>query len=77
MSKRKYIRPICSKIFPMKNWNFAPKNEVNPGNRFRDIKSIHMYRENWPPIAALLDFFQNFDKNILLPYEGLTFRAKK
>ena len=50
MSKRKYIRPICSKIFPLdEELQFFAKNEVNPGNRFRDIKSFHIHRENWPP----------------------------
>ena len=40
--------PNMLQDIPYEELQFCAKNEVNPGNRFRDIKSFHMCREIWP-----------------------------
>ena len=70
--KKKVHTPNMLQDIPYEELQFCAKNEINPGNRFRDIKSFHMYRENWrmAPIAALLDFLKILTKNIYCPLKG-------
>ena len=46
--KKKVHTPNMLQDIPYEELQYCAKNEVNPGNRFRYIKSFHMWREIGP-----------------------------
>ena len=69
--KKKVHTSIMLQDIPYKESQLR-QSEVNPGNRFRDIKS---FQRKLAQIVALLDFFKILTKNYYCPMKGYI-RAK-